>query len=55
MNITKCPQEFKDFLKTCSAIEIISLIADLKKCPEDVEYLKAAHDELKAGKGGIGH
>ena len=47
MKITPCPDEFKDFLKDCGVIELIALIRDLKKYPEDVDYLKAANDEVK--------
>lgn len=48
MNITPCPQEFKDFLKTNSILELVYLSHDLKRHPEDKEYHKAVHDELKS-------
>ncbi|KKM77652.1 hypothetical protein LCGC14_1367830 [marine sediment metagenome] len=45
---TPCPQEFKDFLKTCSLIDLVSLFSDLKQSPEDIHYMKAVNDEMKS-------
>jgi len=47
MRASECPQEFRDTLKEFSLMELIAMIKELKQFPEDVNYLKAAHDELK--------
>lgn len=47
MEASECPDEFKETLKEFSLMELIAMINGLKQFPEDVHYLKAAHDELK--------
>ena len=41
-----CPDEFKDFIKNLSQVELILIINDLKQQPEDKEYLLAAQLRL---------
>lgn len=48
MKPTPCPQEFKDFLKTNSILELVYLSNDLKRHPKDRDYHKAVQDELKS-------
>ena len=43
----KCPEEFKEFLKTCSVMELVMATVDLRKSPEDVDFLRAAQAEMK--------
>lgn len=42
-----CPDEFKDFIKELSAMELVLMIKDLRQHPDDSEYLLAAQLELK--------
>lgn len=44
---SECPDEFRETLKEFGVMELIAMINKLKQFPEDVNYLKAAHDELK--------
>ncbi len=47
MKATPCPQDFKDFLKTTSILELVQLAKDLKRFPLDAEYYKSVQDEIK--------
>ncbi len=41
-----CSDEFKEFVKTLSQMELVLIIHDLKQQPEDKEYLLAAQLRL---------
>ena len=41
-----CPEEFKKGLKSCDMRELINLVRDLSKFPEDAEFLEATKAEL---------
>lgn len=52
MKATPCPDEFKAILKEHSIIELAVLFHELRKFPEDLEYLKAVSDEMKSRQKG---
>lgn len=48
MEAYTCPDEFRNFLKGLSELELVLIINDLRLQPEDKEYLLAA--QLRLGK-----
>lgn len=47
MKAFECPAEFEKLLKESSVIELIGLLNDLWRFPEDAAYLNAVHKEMK--------
>lgn len=52
MKVIPCPDEFKATLKEHNIMELVVLFHELRKFPEDLEYLKAVNDEMKSRQKG---